>query len=145
VQIVDWTHASQWLWTVASVAFGEGSPAAKRWVEERLDELWDGQVEAVVHSLDSLAAERPVEEVHQAAGYFRKNGPRMRYAEYRAAQYPIGSGTVESAANTVVHNRLHRPGRRWRRDNGQSMLAALSEVHSSRFEQTWQDTLALAA
>ena len=50
---------------------------------------------------------------------------------------PIGSGTVKSAANTVVHHRLRRPGRGWTRTNGQAMLAALSELHSGRYEYTW--------
>jgi len=53
--------------------------------------------------------------------------------------YPIGSGTVESAANTVVHHRLRRPGRGWTRTHGQAMLAGLSELHSGRFEHAWRD------
>jgi len=61
----------------------------------------------------------------------------MRYATFRTEGYPIGSGTVESAANTVVHHRLRRPGRGWSRKNGQAMLAGLSELHSGRFEYTW--------
>jgi len=36
-------------------------------------------------------------------------------------QGQIGSGTVESAANTVIHHRLKRPGRGWTRDNAQAM------------------------
>ena len=55
----------------------------------------------------------------------------MRYDEFRAEGYPIGSGTVESGMNTVVHHRMKRPGRGWERSNGQAMLAGLSELQWS--------------
>jgi hypothetical protein len=64
----------------------------------------------------------------------------MQYDDYRKAGYPIGSGAVESGINTVVHHRLKRQGRGWRRDNVNPMLAALaalSELHSDKFEQAW--------
>jgi hypothetical protein len=60
----------------------------------------------------------------------------MRYAHRRHQGYPISSGTVESAANMVVHHRLRRPGRGWFRISGQAMLAGLGELHSGRFEYT---------
>ena len=62
----------------------------------------------------------------------------MRYADFRAQGYPIGSGTVESAARNVVQPRMRRPGRGWQRDNADAMLAALGEFHSRRFPWAWQ-------
>jgi len=147
IQIVDWSHAEGKLWKVSKVVFGEQSPEGKGWVEQRLDHLWAGEVqkvEAALQKLD-LDQERWPDEVRQAPGYFESNRKRMRYDEFRAAGYPIGSGTVESGINTVVHHRMKRPGRGWTRSNGQAMLAGLSELHSGRFDQTWQATLPLAA
>ena len=104
-----------------------------------MDLLWDGQVAQVVSALDrlDLQQERWPDLVRTAPDYFRSNQERMRYDLFRTQGYPIGSGTVESAANTVVHHRLRRPGRGWTRTNGQAMLAALSELHSGRYEYTW--------
>jgi hypothetical protein len=96
-------------------------------------------------SLLDLDQERWPDEVRQAPGYFAGNRKRMRYDEFRAEGYPIGSGTVESGINTVVHHRMKRPGQGWERSNAQAMLAGLSELHSGRFDQTWQATLPLAA
>jgi hypothetical protein len=53
----------------------------------------------------------------------------------------IGSGTVESGINTVVHHRMKRQGRGWERLNAQAMLAALSELHSGRFQATWKSLM----
>lgn len=138
-QIVDWSHATEHLWAVANAVHGECTAAAQQWVEPQLDRLWSGQVAQVVDTLDKLDLQQPrwPDLVQQAPDYFRSNQERMRYDYFRAQSYPIGSGTVESAANTVVHHRLRRPGRGWTRTNGQAMLAGLSELHSGRFEHAW--------
>ncbi|MDY7040096.1 MAG: hypothetical protein SVX38_04455 [Chloroflexota bacterium] len=62
----------------------------------------------------------------------------MRYDVFRTLGYSIGSSTVESGAKNVVKHRLRRPGQGWSRDCAQSMLAALSELHSERFEWAWR-------
>ena len=147
VQIVDWHHAEGRLWKVSKAVFGERSPEGKGWVEERLDHLWSGEVKKVEAALEELdlGQERWPDEVRQAPGYFAGNRKRMRYDEFRTEGYPIGSGTVESGINTVIHHRMKRPGRGWERSNGQAMLAGLSELHSGRFDQAWKATLPLAA
>jgi hypothetical protein len=147
VQIVDWSHAKGKLWTVSKAVFGERSAEGKEWVEEQLDHLWSGEVKKVEAALEELdlGQKRWPDEVRQAPGYFEGNRKRMRYDEFRAEGYPIGSGTVESGINTVVHHRMKRPGRGWERSNGQAMLAGLGELHSGRFDQAWKATLPLAA
>ena len=161
-QVVDWSHASQRLWLVANTVLGDQSPAARAWAGTQLDDLWQGEVVAVKQNLVALDLDRAAwpAEVREAPGYFEHNQARMRYADFRAAGVPtpaptaeqvrVGSGTVESAATTVVHHtctcrrckcRLRRPGRGWNRDNAQAMLAGLSELHSGRFAQAWQASL----
>jgi len=46
----------------------------------------------------------------------------------------------ESGARNVVQPRMRRPGRGWRRENAQAMLAALGELHSGRFRWAWGRT-----
>ncbi len=147
VQIVDWSHATGKLWKVAKAVYGEGSAEGRAWVEKQQDYLWQGKVGEVETALGLLDLDREQwpDEVHQAPGYFAKNRKRMRYAHFRTEGYPIGSGTVESGINTVVHHRMKRPGRGWKRSNAQAMLAGLSELHSGRFDQAWQSTLPRAA
>ena len=131
------------MWLVANTVWGDQSPAACAWAETQLDRLWQGEAAAVTQTLQTLDLDHDgwPDEVREAPGYFEHNQPRMQYAAFRAAGLPIGSGTVESAANTVVHHRMRRPGRGWKRDNAQAMLAGLSELHSDRFAEVWQMTL----
>ncbi len=138
-QILDWPHAAGHVYDVAKVVWGEGSVAGTQWAEERLQELWSGRVEDVLRAMRSLNLQRYdwPEGKADPLGYFEDNAERMRYDLFRDAGYPIGSGTVESGAKNVVQSRMRRPGRGWRRDNANGLLALLAEYHSGRFNKTW--------
>lgn len=139
-QIVDWFHASERLWEMGKACFVDKAQQTS-WVQARQDELWAGQVEQVCSALEAVDIPTHAhEDIGDTPGYFARHQDRMRYHQYRVAGYPIGSGTVESGVNIVVHHRLKRQGRGWRRDNAQAMLAALAELHSNRFDWAWQRT-----
>jgi len=138
VQVIDWSHVAERLGTVAGAVLGEGSVAADAWIAKRMDRLWDGNPGAVISALkhlESKASRIAKAQVRDNVVFFQNQQARMRYDDYRAAGLPIGSGTVESAACTVVHARLKRAGPGWTRTNAQSMLAGLSALHSGRFDR----------
>jgi hypothetical protein len=147
VQVIDWSHAKERLWKVSKAAFGEGSLQSQQWVEKQADLLWHGCVKEVVSALHALDWNHIscLEDVRQSPTYFESRQSKMDYAYFRQAGYPIGSGTVESGVNTVVHHRMKRQGRGWKRKNAQAMLAALSEFHSGRFQIAWQSGLPISA
>jgi len=140
IQIIDWSHAEERLWKVAKAAFGEGSLPTQQWVETQAELLWHGRVNEVVSALQELDWNQIscLDDVRQSPTYFESRQSKMDYALFRQAGYPIGSGTVESGINTVVHHRMKRQGRGWERKQAQAMLAALSEFHSGRFQSAWQ-------
>lgn len=144
-QIVDWFHAAERLWNVGKACF-PNQEKRKEWVQTRLDELWSGQADRVIEAMQALdlAQHTKDELVLQTPGYFARHKDRMQYHQYRVAGYPIGSGTVESSVNIVVHHRLKRQGRGWTRTNAQAMLVALSELHSNRFTWAWRRSLLTA-
>ena len=141
IQVIDWSHVEERLGSLAAAALGKESAAAHAWTAARLDRLWEGKPHAVLSALRHLKPKAPRVAKAQVADnivYFQNQQGRMHYDQYRAAGLPLGSGTVESAATTLVHLRLKRPGRGWCRANAQSMLAALSELNSDRFDLTWR-------
>lgn len=140
VQVIDWGHASERLWKVAKAAFGEGTTQSQTWARQQEDRLWHGYVADVIRDLHALDWSRItcLDDIRNSPDYFETRRSKMAYDQFRQDGYPIGSGTVESGINTVVHHRMKRQGRGWQRHNAQSMLAALSELHSERFETTWQ-------
>jgi hypothetical protein len=105
-------------------------------VDVQKEVLWQGQAVQVSQAIGALPSS--AQEVTAAQGYFEGHQDQMHYDRYRAAGYPIGSGTVESGGKNYVQYRLKRPGRGWDRDKAQSMLAALSEMHSDRINYPWE-------
>lgn len=110
LQIVDWYHAADRLKRVAQAAFPLEADR-EQWREQITDHLWEGRVETVAQACERLAAR--CEEARQAVTYFTNNAQRMKYDQFRAAGYLIGSGTVESGCKQIVTQRLKRPGAQW--------------------------------
>jgi hypothetical protein len=140
VYTIDWAHSHGRLSNVAKAAFGEGTPQAQQWTQKQVDLLWHGSVKEVVTALQVLDWDRItcLEDIRNSPTYFETRKHLMVYARLRQDGYPIGSGTVESGINTVVHHRMKRQGRGWKRPHAQAMLAALGELHSDRFLSAWQ-------
>jgi hypothetical protein len=109
-QIIDWYHAEEYLERVAQAAFSD--PAQRpTWLEPVTDQLWQGQVETVIQACERLAG--TCAEARRAVTYFTHHAARMRYDQFRAAGYLIGSGTVESGCKQIVAQRLKRSGAQW--------------------------------
>ena len=138
IQIVDWYHASQYVWNVAKVVYGEGTALAKRWAHNRLDELWDGQVSQVLHAFQTHAR-RGGEAVQQALSYYTHNQERMHYPDYRARGIQIGSGSIESGCKHLIGQRLKQAGMIWNIDGARSVAKVRARLKSGR----WDDTIAL--
>ncbi|MEK6753917.1 MAG: hypothetical protein AABZ00_16790 [Chloroflexota bacterium] len=139
---IDWAHAHGRLSNVAKAAFGDGTQPAQQWVQKQVEHLWHGRVEDVVTALQVLDWDQItcVEDIRNSPAYFETRKHNMDYARLRREGYPIGSGTVESGINTVIHHRMKRQGRGWKREHAQAMMAALGELHSDRFQLAWQVT-----
>jgi len=142
VYSIDWAHAHGRLSNVGKAAFGEGTSQAQQWTQKQVDLLWHGRLEEVVTALQALDWNHItcLEDIRNSPAYFETRKERMDYARLRQDGYPIGSGTVEGGINTVVHSRMKRQGRGWKRPHAQAMLAALGELHSDRFQLAWQAT-----
>jgi hypothetical protein len=125
IQIVDWYHAEEHLEKVATDAFADITKRT-RWLEAISQELWDGQVEQVISACKTLAARS--DEARKAVGYFYDNAERMRYNQFRAKGYMIGSGTVESACKQIVTQRLKLPGAQWE---------VIGAVHTAKARAAW--------
>jgi hypothetical protein len=136
IQVVDWSHGMGHLWQVAHAVFGEGTARSQEWATAQEEVLWQGRAGDVAQAIAALPS--TAHEVAEGQGYFLAHQEQMHYDRYRAAGYPIGSGTVESGGKNYVQRRMKRPGRGWNRNKAQGMLAILSEMHSDRFDHAWQ-------
>ncbi len=136
VQILDWYHASEYVFSAAQAIYGEGSDLAKRWAAEQLERLWDGKVAEVITTLqEHLSAGRAVEET---LTYYSNQQQRMRYDDYRARGMQIGSGTIESGCKHVLAARLKQAGMIWDRDGALAVATVRTWLKSGRWEEAMQ-------
>jgi hypothetical protein len=62
------------------------------------------------------------EVVRSAVEYLANSREHMRYDEYLASGYPIGSGVAEGACRHLVKDRIEQTGMRWTVEGAQAML-----------------------
>jgi hypothetical protein len=140
VGILDLFHVLERLWAVAHCFHKEGSDEAKGFVEQRLRDLLQGRVGYVIGGLRRrLKAEKLTSQrrkvVRSALEYLGNNKAHMRYDEYLAAGYPIGSGVAEGACRHLVKDRMEQTGMRWTVEGAQAML----HVRALYLNDQWQE------
>ena len=143
--ILDLFHVLERLWKVAWCFFDERAQKrqAHQWVEERLKRLLEGRVASVIRGIRYQATQYGLrgqrrKTVKEAADYFERNRDRMKYDEYLAAGYPIGSGVVEGACRHLVKDRMERSGMRWLPSGAQAMLDLRATYLNGEWNDFWK-------
>lgn len=135
VQIVDWYHATTYIAAVAQAAFGEGNAENQAWQEQVRSDLWEGRFDLVLAAFEEQRSHRQAgEAVRKALTYYTNNRERMRYAEFRAKGYRIGSGTVESGCKQIGTQRLKVAGARWGEEGARKTAKARAALLSGQWD-----------
>jgi hypothetical protein len=136
-QILDWFHATEYIWSAATAIWGEAHPERQPWADGQLRALWEGQVGAVLLALqDRLAAG---DAVRVAYTYLTNQQARMDYPAYRARGLPIGSGTIESGCKQLVSARLKQAGMIWSAEGARGVAKVRAWLRGGR----WHEAMAL--
>jgi len=137
VQILDFWHASEHLWSMGKALFGEEDERVGPWVEVVKGRLRHGKIKEMIRQWGGLNARSP-ELFNQELTYFSNQSARMNYPAYRQKGYPIGSGSVESANRHVVGVRVKQSGMRWLDEGVRGILALRALLRSHRWTQWWE-------
>ena len=138
VQIVDWFHATEYIAPVANATFSD-EDQRQAWIKQVRTLLWDGDLDAVIAAFQRFSShQRAGEAARKAITYFTNNRHRMRYPEYRAQGYQIGSGTIESGCKQIVTQRLKVAGAIWDLDN----VIKTAKARAAWLSRQWQTIIA---
>lgn len=136
--VLDIIHATEYLWQAANAVLGETHPDRTGWVRAQLLDILSGHTTMVIHTLEALcdapstsAAQREV--LQTTMGYYGRNLPVMRYDEYLAHGWPIGTGVVEGACGHLVKDRMEQSGMRWTVAGAQAVL----DLRAVRLNDDW--------
>ena len=145
-RVVDFFHATQYLWKAAEPLFAADGAGLRPWVDASCHRLKHepGAAEAVASDIEArgaaLGRKRLPAEVESALTYFRNQikGGRMNYAELVAANVPIGSGVTEAACKVLVKQRLCGSGMRWKERGAAAVLSVRCLTYTpERWGQFW--------
>jgi hypothetical protein len=148
VRILDWPHAVGYLAQVAHARYGVDTGESKAWLASQRETLLHGDPQVVLARLRGLQEDLTLQAgdgpapaalpvVTESLDYLQKRAEQLRYAAFRAAGYPIGSGAVESANKLVVEFRLKGAGMHWALPHVNPLVALRSMACSDRWEEGW--------
>jgi hypothetical protein len=125
--VLDIIHAVEYLWAAANALLGERHHERTTWVHGHLLALLQGRLADVLAALETEAADRPLLAAQQQAvattlRYYRANASSMRYDQYLARGWPIGTGVVEGACGHLVKDRMEQAGMRWTKAGAHAIL-----------------------
>jgi len=140
VLTLDFHHAAQHLWALAHELHGNGTEAARAWVEPLLHQLRHGEEQRVVESLEQLLEQsgqrsaQSQKEVAREVAYIRSHQEHIHYQAREKEGAPMGSGAVESLCRQL-QNRFKSCGQFWSRQGLTHLLAinVLFKNQSARF------------
>jgi hypothetical protein len=140
--ILDLFHVLEYLWKASHVFNKEGSQEAELWVTQRLTMLLTGKLLSVIEELkDALRSgklSKPKREaLEKVIGYLENGQEYMKYDEYLAQGYPIGSGVIEGACRNLVKDRMEMTGMRWSIKGAEAVLQMRSVDVNGLWKKFW--------
>lgn len=137
--ILDFIHANEYLWDVATALLGEDDQKRLPWMIQHTRQLLAGETRAVIAEFRDLAAQpattaRQREQLTITANYFERNLPYMDYATYLAHGWPIASGVIEGACRHFVKDRCELSGMRWSLKGAEHLLRLRAVAENDDWE-----------
>ena len=140
-EIVDFYHATEYIWDAAKVVLGQETDKTEAWAKKCCHTLKHDGPDSVLRALQSLSpADSPKPQfVKKAVTYFENQGQRMNYPLYVEQGFQIGSGSAESGVKQVVGARINQPGMRWNSERATAVAHVRAAILSGRWDDFWSD------
>ncbi|MGN0834093.1 MAG: UPF0236 family transposase-like protein [Kiritimatiellia bacterium] len=136
IEILDVYHAVEHLKPLMlGLGIREGS---KEWKYRH--RCWSGRIRAgkiqgVLDYIRKSLKDKLGKDAMREYKYYRSNVGRMKYDEYRANGWFIGSGVIESGCKAVIGERFKRSGMIWSLKGAKALLPLRTLYKSNRLEE----------
>jgi hypothetical protein len=137
---LDIVHATEYLWDASTALYGETCSKRVTWVRSALLSLLNSKVKMVIKELSQKIASGSLRDfvirrLQRTITYFENHMHMMDYKRYLKDGYPIASGAIEGACNTLVKDRTDRSGMQWTKKGA----AAVINLRSVKCNKDWSD------
>ena len=141
VNILDYGHLRDHVIAASQAVYGQGTPASQQWRQQLCGRLLEKGPEAALEQVralrKTLRAAGKRQALESLSRFIVAHQEMMRYPEFAAAGYEIGSGPTEAFCKTLT-SRLKGQGMRWDKSNAEAMMA-LASVRSSHLWRSYWD------
>jgi hypothetical protein len=133
---LDIVHATEYLWDVSTALYGETNLERVSWVRSALSKFLNSKVREVIKDIhkkidSGKLSKFQIKRLKRSVTYFENHKHMMNYKKYLKDGYPIASGAIEGACNTVVKDRTDRSGMQWTK-NGAGAVISLRSVQCNK-------------
>ena len=143
ISILDFTHALNHIADAGKLVLGEANPQFSAWLQEMASQLKHKPPAETLNTLallkKQLTDEEKIAAFEMEYRYLETRLKQIDYPHFRAQQYPIGSGSVESGHKVVVQSRMKQAGMRWAKAHIDPLLALRNLVCNQRWSQGWAE------
>lgn len=138
LRILDLPHAAEHITLIGQTTTPDGLLLSAAECARLRQELKQDGPDGVLAELRTLVeAHGELPELAKALAYLEKRQAQMRYPQFAADGWPLGSGMVESANKLVVEERLKGSGMHWVEEHVNPMLALRNAWCNERWDETW--------
>ena len=140
--ILDLFHVMEKLWKLCYFFCTEASIESIQWVRKYLTMILAGKVGYFIGAIRQIItkgkySKSKKNKMEQILRYFEKRKKYMKYDEYLAKGYPIGSGVIEGTCRSFVKDRMELSGMRWSKIGAEAMLELRSIKVNGRWNNFW--------
>ena len=139
VHIIELYHAREHLIDLCRRLFDRDMRRLNHYKDRWWDDLDDGNIEKFTQEATALLPRNKADakDARREIAYFDKNKERMRYAQFKADGYFVGSGVIEAGCKSVVGQRLKQSGMEWTVRGPNAIIALRCMTQSGcRFHST---------
>jgi hypothetical protein len=139
---LDFYHLGENVHKARREVYGDDDEAGKRWAGQLLHVFKHDGYEAAWKQLLEWRVElkrgRPAAD--RLVSYVSERREMIRYPEFQAKGWQIGSGPTEATCKTLTA-RLKGSGMRWDSDNAEAIMALEALTQSDQWDEYWETQL----
>lgn len=140
---LDIVHATEYLWDASTALYGEISPERVTWVRSALLKLLQSKVQDVNKELEKKISNGKLTKftarrLQRTLTYFKNHIHMMDYNRYLKEGFPIASGAIEGACNTLVKDRTDRSGMQWTKIGAEAVINLRCTHCNKDWEKYWE-------
>jgi hypothetical protein len=140
---LDIVHVTEYLWDASTALYGEIDAKRVSWVRSRLEKILNSNVGEVITEIKNKIETGKLslfimKRLKRTMTYLSNHIEMMDYKEYLEAGFPIASGAIEGACNSLVKDRTDRSGMQWTKKGAQGVISLRSVQCNKDWDSYWE-------